>query len=142
MTGYTYPAKTFTLIFADPALDGLEVRVSSVPSGELLELDRLTNPQVWRELSREQQKPWIDQLYALLAGALLSWNLTDADGAPVPATVAGMWSQEWDLMRAVIWAWYRALIEVPAPLPQPSRDGERSVEESIPMEVLSPSPPN
>lgn len=142
MSGYVYPATTFTLVFTDPAMDGLEAKVSSVPSGDLMELDRLTDPQTHADLTRAQQKAWVGELYALLARYLVSWNLTDRDGAPVPTTVEGMWSQEWRLMRPIIWAWYRALIEVPAPLPQPSGDGEQSVEESMPMEVLSPSQPS
>jgi len=142
MSGWVYPAKTFLLVFAEPAYDGLEVRVGSPPSGDLLELDRLTNPQTWHDLPRDQQKPWVGQLYTLLARYLQSWNLSDPDGAPAPTTVEGMWSQNWDLMRAIIWAWWRALIEVPSPLPQPSGDGEQSVEASIPMEVLSTSPPS
>jgi len=139
VSGYVYPVKTFVLIFADPDMDGLKVEVSSVPSGVLLELDRLTDPQNWQGLTRAEQKPRISELYTLLAGAVQSWNLTDRDGEPVPTTVEGMWTQEWDLMRAIIWAWYHALIEVPAPLPRPSGDGGQSVEASIPMEVLSPS---
>jgi hypothetical protein len=135
---YTYPQTAFNLVFADPDMNGLEVSVLSVSSGDLMELDRLTNPQTWRELTREQQKPWMDELYTLLAQYLQSWNLTGADGAPVPTTVAGMWAQEWNLMRAIIWAWWRALIEVPSPPPHlSSGDGEPSVEASIPMEVRS-----
>jgi hypothetical protein len=138
VTGYVYPAKTFNLVFADPDMNGLEVSVLSVSSGDLMELDRLTDPDTYDDLTRKQQKAWMDELYTLLARYLVTWNLTDRAGAPVPGTVEGMRTQEWRLMRTVIWAWYRALIEVPSPLPQPSGDGEQSVEASIPMEVLSP----
>lgn len=70
---------------------------------------------------------------------LVSWNLEDEDGTPIPATPDAVLEQDKDLMIAVLNAWLDALNGVPAPLEPNSPDGEPSLEASIPMETLSSS---
>ncbi|MER5559709.1 hypothetical protein ABT071_13995 [Streptomyces sp. NPDC002506] len=70
---------------------------------------------------------------------LLSWNLEDEDGNPVPATSESVLRQDKDLMIAICEAWLGGLRGVSAPLEQPSPDTETSLEASIPMDVPSES---
>lgn len=70
---------------------------------------------------------------------LLSWNLEDEDGQPVPATSEGVLQQDKDLMIAICTAWLDALRGVSGPLEQTSPDGGPSLEASIPMDVPSES---
>ncbi|MGW8326470.1 hypothetical protein ACWGLE_01040 [Streptomyces sp. NPDC055897] len=70
---------------------------------------------------------------------LLSWNLEDEDGTPVPATSESVLRQDKDLMIAICEAWLGGLQGVSAPLEQPSPGTETSLEASIPMDVPSES---
>lgn len=72
---------------------------------------------------------------------LVSWNLTDDDDQPIPATEEGLRQVDTSLVTALKDAWLQSITGVHAadPLPQSSPSGEPSPVESIPMEVLSPS---
>jgi len=72
---------------------------------------------------------------------LLSWNLEDDNGQPIPATPEGLTQIDQGLARALNNAYVDALVGVhdADPLPQSSPSGEPSLVESVPMEALSPS---
>jgi hypothetical protein len=72
---------------------------------------------------------------------LVSWNLEDEDGTPVPATYEAMMQQDHDLIGALNNAWIETLVGVHKadPLPESSTSGEPSLVESVPMEALSSS---
>ncbi|MEU3851717.1 hypothetical protein [Streptomyces sp. NPDC029554] len=78
---------------------------------------------------------------AEFAKRLVSWNLTDDDEQPIPATPEGMRQVDTSLITALKDAWVQALTGVhdADPLPQSSPSGEPSPVESIPTEALSPS---
>jgi hypothetical protein len=127
--GYERP--TLKLVFADPEMDGLEVRARRMSLGELQRLHELSAPTGTLAESQEQ----IAELYALLATKLISWNL-EVEGVPVPLTVEGLAGSDVLLLRGITTALRRASTEVPAPLDLPSTDGDRSLEESMAMEIL------
>lgn len=79
-----------------------------------------------------------DQLREM-SQSLISWNLEDEDGTPVPITPETVMAQDQDLMIALATAWMDGLAGVSAPLEPNSTDGPPSPEASIPMEVLSAS---
>lgn len=82
-----------------------------------------------------------DQLKRM-ADKLVSWNLEDEDGTPVPVTAEAVLDQDQALMIAILNGWLDGLnksSDVPAPLEQNSPDGVPSLEVSLPMEPLSPS---
>lgn len=73
--------------------------------------------------------------------SLVSWNLEDDQGRPIPATTDGLKQVDQALARALQGAYVDALVGVhdADPLPESSTSGEPSLVESIPMEALSPS---
>jgi len=75
------------------------------------------------------------------AKRLVSWNLTDDQDHPIPATPEGLRSVDTSLVAALKDGWAQALTGVHAadPLPQSSPSGGPSPVESVPMEALSPS---
>lgn len=72
---------------------------------------------------------------------LISWNLEDDNGQPLPTTMDAVKQCDKDLIAALNNAWVQSLIGVHAadPLPESSPSGEPSLVESVPMEALSPS---
>ena len=144
--GYVWRGKTYRLVFADDEFAGLEVVAKSASLGAYLRIANLATREFHHPPSLAHLAE-IDNLFAAFAKVLVSWNLEDEtvaeDGTvtrtPVPATRAGMHSQDLTLIRQIIWSWMEAVAGISAPLDQPSDGGEQSVEESLPMEVLSPS---
>jgi hypothetical protein len=130
--GYQPKRTVYRLQFEDPEMEGLEVRARSVSTGQLLMISALQGK---AELTEEE----IDTLIGAFAKALVSWNVEEEDGTPVPATAEGVKSQEIGFVQAIVWAWVDALTGVAAPLGPSSPGGEPFPEVSIPMEALSPS---
>ncbi|MGE5828652.1 MAG: hypothetical protein ACM30G_09860 [Micromonosporaceae bacterium] len=140
--GYVWKGKTYRLVFADDEFAGLEVVARSASVGAYRRIADLATREFAHPPS-EDDLGEIDNLFAEFAAVLVSWNLEDEapDGTrtPVPATFEGMASQDLTLVRQIIWSWMEAVAGISGPLEQPSDGGGPSVEESIPMEVLSPS---
>lgn len=144
--GYVWKGKTYRLVFADDDFAGLEVVAKSASVGAYRRIADLAT----REFSHpptEADLAEIDNLFLAFADVLVSWNLEDEtvaeDGTvtrtPVPATFEGLQSQDLTLIRQIIWSWMEAVAGLSAPLDQPSDGGGLLLEESLPMEVLSPS---
>lgn len=74
-----------------------------------------------------------------MSESLITWNLEDEAGAPVPATSEAVFAQDQELMLALCTSWMDGLAGIPAPLEQPSTGGELSLEASLPMAPLSQS---
>ena len=62
---------------------------------------------------------------------LVSWNVEDRQGQPVPADGEGYLAQENDLCMAVMSAWTEAMTTPSAPLGQGSSNGPSSPEQPI-----------
>lgn len=76
--------------------------------------------------------------------ALISWNLEDETGQPIPATRDGLFSIDNDLALALATEWIERLggkVDQSGPLPETSPSGEPSQVASIPMEALSAPQP-
>lgn len=108
-------------------LHGLEVVLRKLTLGEYLDIIGLG--EVGMNHIGDQLKAMGDKL--------ISWNLEDDNGQPVPATPEAVLGQDKDLMVTILEAWLEALNGVAAPLEQSSPAGEPSLEASIPMETLS-----
>ena len=126
--GYRRQRKVYKLVFADPDMDGLVVRVRSVSVGTFF------------ALAKADQQDAIEGLLDVFADALVDWNLEDDEGEPVPASLDGVRSQDVDFLMPIMRAWVDAIRQVPGPLGNGSSGGGRSLEASLPMEVRSPSP--
>ena len=69
-------------------------------------------------------------MFAQFAALLVSWNVEDDDGAPVPATLEGVLTQEPAFVQSVIRMWVENITQAPPPLPGGSRSGGTSAAES------------
>jgi hypothetical protein len=134
--GYIRERKVYRLRFEDPEMEGLVVQARSAPVGQFIGLAKLANPGT---TVRPEDMEQVDELFRSFAGCLVDWNLEDEQGTPVPATLEGLYTQEIDFILQIIFAWIEAVAGVAGPLGQPSSDGGRSLEQSIPMEALSPN---
>lgn len=141
VTGYRRPL--LDLVFDDPELDGLRVRARRATVGMVLDLTAA------RE--RGDSTSLLDLVKMLATdpdgspGLLVDWNLEDSlSGDPIPLTRAGLLGPGCDppLLWAIAAAITSAVASVRAPLPATSSGGDPSLEASMPMETLSPSPEN
>lgn len=124
--------------------DGLEVTAEGLSTGDLLDLMETAaklgpDPAAAAKLNAEA-RPVIEGLMGTLAGALTEWNIEDRHGKPVPATLAGLKSLNLSLVMDIITAWMAAQNGVDDDLGKDSGSGGNSdLEQSIPMEPLSPN---
>lgn len=131
--GYKRAKKVYNLVFADPDMEGLEVKARSMPLGDLMAMaDTIDN--IDKATIGD-----VDGMLAKFAEVLVSWNLEDDDDMPVPTTLDGLKSQDQEFVFAVVVSYINAVTGVSAPLPQTSPGGEPSLAASIPMDVSSPS---
>jgi hypothetical protein len=122
--------KTYTLQFEEGhEFHGLEARVAGMTLGEFMEVTEGGAETAAAALKR-------------FADHLISWNLEDEHGNPVPTTEEALRQQDHDLVLALNNAWVQHVVGVhdADPLPETSTSGAPSLEVSaIPMEALSPS---
>jgi hypothetical protein len=140
--GYKRSSKVYNLAFDDDGeFAGLEVRVRSMSVGKVRTFLKLRSSLREGESDDAQAATAMDETFNMFAGCLLSWNLEDDAGFPVPATREGIDAQDVDFIMAVISAWMETMTGVPeqGPLDTPSSDGAPFPVGSIPMEPLSRS---
>jgi hypothetical protein len=166
--GFKRARKTYRLRFAEGSeLAGLEMVAGSLPLGEFLELTELADIDVhnpadlakvgvlfksfatalksWnleQDLCRAHRQPECKHCGCPDHGELVcedcSFTALVVTG-PVPPTLEGVKSQDYEFMLEVIGEWMTAIGGVPAPLGQRSAGGVPSVVASLPMAPLSPS---
>ncbi|NUS79148.1 MAG: hypothetical protein HOV70_23520 [Streptomyces sp.] len=126
--GYRPKRKIFALDFTGTDWEGLEASVRGLTVGEEFELNEME---------------WTPQnIVKALVQRLVSWNVEDDQGQPVPTTFEGVCTQDGAMVLAILSALRQANSGVPDPLPQSSPDGEPSPAVPIPMAPLSESPQN
>jgi hypothetical protein len=115
---------------------GLEVRAYMPSTGEYV---KVVGMQRQDRLSVDD----IEELYGIFAPRLIEWNLEVPDGEDgvkaIPATLEGLYSQDFDFISDVIIRWVLAIGSVEEELGKESPSGDPFPEESIPMDVLSAS---
>lgn len=98
---------------------GSRVRVRfMVPLGTYFDVMELLNSRKVREI-RAGMRLWAES-------ALLEWNITDADGIPIPATPEGLERLPMQGALKIAFAWLDKVPEVEGPLESPSPDGGTS----------------
>lgn len=112
---------------------GLEVRLRGMTFDQLQLIAAARGENV---SDAETIKPLID----ILGQGLISWNLTDESGAPVP--IDGFADEDASMLLAIVTAWTQLVGDIPAPLDSGSPTGKQSEEALMPMEVPSSSHPN
>lgn len=117
--------REYVLQFEGTALEGAEIRFRSTPVSTMIKL---------RETKDQKE------IAELISEYLVCWNLEDHEGKAVEATPEAILANiEHTVLIRIGVEWYRAAAGITAPLDPPSDDGSQSLEESIPMEPLSPS---
>lgn len=142
MAGYRHVPKTYKLTFED--YPGLVIETKSVSTGRLMKLMRMAVRLQDKDVSdasglTEEDTEAVDALFSGFAQALVSWNLEDEDGNPVPTTKEGVYEQDFDLILSLINDWIEAVSGTPGDLGKGSNSGLRFPEVSLPMVPLSPS---
>ena len=143
---------------AENEFDGLEVMARSLPLHEFLGLQRQ------QQAAQEGDPEAAEVIIRRLAGVIVSWNLEDDEGRPVPVAYAvcrdggkpgspgepcsahqgdgaapcdytGLVAYDMPFVLAVFYAWMNAVTSVPNLSKNDSNGGGTSQELSIPMEV-------
>lgn len=125
--GYRRERNLYKLVFDQ--YPGLVVRTRSASAGMVFDVSRLTD--------LEPTPDTVEEMFEKFAGVLVSWNLENDEGEPIPATVESLMDEDFDFVMQLIHAWIRAVTGVSAPLEKPSTSGNPSLVESLPMDVLS-----
>ncbi|WP_432010191.1 hypothetical protein [Streptomyces cucumeris] len=102
-------------------------------------LDEYLRIMGWTEDEGDERTAIVRQLEEF-ADSLISWNLEDEAGAPLPCTRDAFFGIDNDLALAMATAWLDALggkVDESSPLPGSSPSGEPSPVELVPMEALS-----
>lgn len=142
MAGYRHQARVYKLTFED--YPGLEITTKSVSTGRLMKLMRMAVRLQDKDVSdasglTEEDAEAVDALFSGFAQALVSWNLEDEDGNPVPATKEGVYDQDFDFILSLINDWIGVVSGTPGDLGKGSNSGPQFPEVSLPMAPLSPS---
>jgi hypothetical protein len=137
--GYRPPSQKFKIEYAPGHdLHGLELTVKQGNMGIAMRVAKLSKLRSDKNMSPENIA-MIDEAFDAFASILVSWNVEDDDGNPVPATKDGLYSLDFEFLATVMTAWSEKVAGVSAPLPKPSDNGKTLAEGLIPMETLSPS---
>lgn len=137
--GYRREAIQYKLVFDDPSMEGLEVTTKSVSSGRLLKLMKLADlagsAGKKRQFTADDARA-VESLFNGFASALVSWNLEDEKGEPVPPTLEGVQEQDFDFVLSIIMSWIEAVAGVSSDLGKDSSSGVSFPEGSLPMDPL------
>jgi hypothetical protein len=114
--------------------EGLEVSTKGGNIGEMVRFGALLS--MGNDLMDPKNETERKELIDMLGKKLISWNLEDEQGEPVPATADQLAEEDVFLLIAIVRGWMNRGIGVSGPLVQHSSDGVPSEVESIPMEIL------
>ena len=145
--GFEFEENIYTLDFKTQSHQGLEVRCTSVPIGQLRRLIRMAvdlqgaadQPASKRKLTPEQAET-LNGLINGFAEALVSWNL-EKKGVPVPATAEGLDAQPLEFFFPVLMAWFDVIggVAEDSDLGKGLGSGVTFPESSLPMAPRSPN---
>ena len=131
--GYVHNRRQYRLIF-DGDLTGLEVTVRSASALVYKRIAELAS-RTYSSPASEDDIEAATGLYKAFAGVLVSWNLEEPEGVPVPATLDAIESQELNFVMALVIAWMDAVASALGGKPTDELLAE--LEASLPMEPLS-----
>lgn len=126
MAGYKRERRVYVMEFADPEFEGLEIKVRSIPIRDLKYLLAL-DPESEDLKTRGDS---INQLMCAFAEALVSWNMTDENDEPLPATLEYIESEDVDFIMLCITQWMQVISGVndASPLDENSQPGQPILE--------------
>lgn len=132
--GYKVPQKVYNLKFADDdEYARVEAKLKGVGMGKLLKIGKLvtTRPEDMVDVLE-------NEVLRDFAAALISWNLEDEEGNPIPATLESLLDEDLlppSLVFSLVSNWVEIMGNVAAPLKNSSTSGSTSQVASLPMEV-------
>jgi hypothetical protein len=125
--------KLLVLQFEDPDFIGVQVKAYSTSLGRALEI----SGQAEAARKADSGTSQFQNLLSEFVAKLQSWNIDDDDGRPVPATREGLLSLDLNDAKYILVSWFDAIMSVDKSLGKGWTSGERSPEESIPMDASS-----
>jgi hypothetical protein len=136
-----YRRKVYSLKWAEGhSLHGLEVSFTGMSVGRMAKLTSLAG-RLGGEGQLDGKLEDADVMFREMAACLVSWNLEDHRGEPVPATYEGLADQDVGFVMDLAFTWMEAVASVDNPLPSSSNGGPKPMPEvSIPMVPLPASP--
>ena len=142
--GFIIPSNIINLTFDQ--YPGMEVRVSSIPLGLMLELVDGAEELRGGKLTGSQGSN-IRHLFETFASNLHGWNCEYAPGHPVPADLDGLLSMDARFSSDLMLAWFDTisggdLDKGNDPLERGSMNGSPSAAPNFPTEALSENPQN
>jgi hypothetical protein len=136
--GYRRRPPVYRLVFQDPEMEGLEVRMKSVTVGEFLELTGLDDTAALAGATLKDGAVISSPLTRAAGNAIVDWNLED-DNGPVQPGYDALIAQDTDFVRQIVKAWFEAVSGVSAPLQHGSSGGGPSPEGSLQLASASQS---
>lgn len=151
--GYRKKAKTYNLNWAPGhELHGLEVSLRGLTVAKVFAIGNSASAFTTdAKGALTTGSDATEDMFQTFAGCLQRWNLEDEDGTPIPATMEGIATQDFEFILELIVTWMEAVSSVTgnkageggeggdSPLPASSDSGLAALEASLPMEALSPS---
>lgn len=114
---------------SDSELDGLVLRMKSPSMAVFFQFSDIDIKSMTPSSMRVIFEP--------MAEHMLSWDMEEEDGTPVPCNLQGLLSLEMLHVLEIMTGWIDAAASVSVPLGQPASSGSPSLEASIQMEPLS-----
>lgn len=143
MGSYRRQPKIYTLRWPEGhELHGLMVSVKGLTVAKLLDLTAKATVLTSEQPEVSESGAEAGRLFKDFANALVEWNLEDDNGKPVPANYRGITSLDFDFAVQLATAWMEAVASVGNPLPPPSSNGHKHLEESPELAKLSQSLPS
>jgi hypothetical protein len=156
--GYTHNRKRYHLMFENADYAGLEVTMTGSNLGDVLNSTKIgvamtegdtlakamsdtSAPDRQLELLQKMSgmEEVVDSFYRAFASHLISWNVEEPPGTPVPPDFDGVKTQELSFINDIMTAWRTAVQGVDENLSPPSNNGGHALEASLPMEPSSPN---
>lgn len=135
--GFRKQKITYNLVWPeDHDYHGLEVLTKSLSVSELMDLTRMAEKA--NAADADMAADASDKMLSTFAKSLISWNLEDEDGTPVPATRDGISDQDMAFVQSVLAEWMGAVAGVSAPLDKASASTGISGETLNLAELSSP----
>lgn len=109
---------------------GLVVRMKAIKLGKVRKLIRLVDGENSNDLET------LDEIFSLVEEGLVSWNLEDESGAPIPADMSGIEEQELPMLLEILNVWLSQMTGVDEDLGKGSGSGVNFPGRPLTMEAL------
>ena len=111
-----------------PDEEGFIYRMKGISFGKVRQMIKL--------LDDEENKESVDEVAKRFVESLVSWNLEDEEGTPVPPTTEGVDDQDFDFILKLVNHWMDRLTGPDEDLGKDSSSGEKFPGQPLTMEAL------